>query len=126
VKKILLISGGVVSLIFGGAGILLPVLPAAPFVLLSAGCFASGSPRMLQWLRKSRFFGSYIDNYRAGSGVPLNIKRKSIIFLWTGLIVSMVLVRTFWIVPLLTVVGAGVTAHIAMLKTKDDDEGGGV
>jgi len=70
------------------------------------------------------FFGSYIDNYRAGSGIPLNIKRKSIFFLWTGLIVLLVLVRTVRTVPLLSVIGAGVTAHIAMLKTKDDAEGG--
>lgn len=111
---------GFFSLSFGAAGVFLPVLPTTPFVLLAAGCFATGSPRMLSWLQKSSFFGSYIDNYRIGTGVPKKIKRNSIIFLWTGLIISMIAVQKVWITIMLIVIGASVTAHISMLKSKKE------
>ncbi len=118
VKKFFLIIAGSLALGFGVVGAFVPVLPTTPFVLLSAGLFAGGSPRMNRWLRRSRFFGSYIENYRSGAGVPVSIKRSSILFLWGGLLFSMYLVKNWWVTVLLLLVGAGVTVHICMLKSK--------
>ena len=118
IKKLVLIALGLLFLILGGIGIFLPVLPTTPFVLLSAACFSASSKKLNEWLRRSRLFGPYIENYRTGQGISKLRKIISISFLWSGLIVSMVVVKTNWIYAILGVVGVCVTVHLLMIKTK--------
>ncbi|MCL2604233.1 MAG: YbaN family protein [Defluviitaleaceae bacterium] len=116
-KKALLIAAGFVSLILGVAGIILPVLPTTPFVLLSASCFSMSNEKLEKWLLKSRVFGPFIDNYRTKRGISILHKTASIAFLWTGLITSMLLTAAVWAYILLPMVGVGVTVHLLMIKT---------
>jgi hypothetical protein len=70
------------------------------------------------WLLKSRLFGTFIENYRIGSGISKARKIVTIIYLWLGLITSMILIRTALIFIILSIVGIGVTVHILMIKTR--------
>ncbi len=54
---------GVVFLMIGGIGVVLPLLPTTPFVLVAAGCFAKSSPRMHAWLLANRVFGPMIVDW---------------------------------------------------------------
>jgi uncharacterized membrane protein YbaN (DUF454 family) len=54
---------GLTSLALGIAGVVLPLLPTTPFVLLSAYCFARSSPRLHDWLLGHKIFGSLIHNW---------------------------------------------------------------
>lgn len=54
---------GLTSLALGIVGVVLPLLPTAPFVLLSAYCFARSSPRLHDWLLTHRSFGPLIRNW---------------------------------------------------------------
>ena len=65
---------GFVSLALGIAGVVLPLLPTTPFVLLSAYCFARSSPRMHDWLLSHRVFGPLIDNWQRYRAVTLRAK----------------------------------------------------
>jgi hypothetical protein len=118
IKKILFIILGWISLGLGAVGVVLPVLPTTPFVLLSAICFSSGSKKMDAWLQNNRVFGPYIENYRTGQGIKKSLKIRSVFFLWTGLAVSMAVVQAVWVYVVLAVVGLGVTVHILSIKTK--------
>jgi len=118
IKKVLFIVAGFVSLALGMAGIVLPGLPTTPFVLLSAFCFSLGSPRCEAWLRNNRLFGPYIENYRTKQGLTKKRKFFTIAYMWLGMIVSMFIIGTVWIVLLLGFIGICVTVHILMLKTK--------
>jgi len=118
IKKLLFIALGFIFLALGVVGITLPVLPTTPFVLVSAFFFAKSSKKLDDWLQRSRLFGPYIDNYRTRQGISLLRKVATLVFLWGGLIISMIIVGTPLIIIALSMVGIGVSIHILMIKTK--------
>lgn len=120
-KQITLIVIGSLSLVLGGIGILLPVLPTTPFVLVAAGCFSGSSPRLAQKLEESKLFGSYLRHWRTNEGVPIKTKIRAIIWLWLGLIVSSFLVRNTVVIIILGVIGIIVTLHLVLIKTKREE-----
>lgn len=65
---------GVVFLLIGGIGVVLPLLPTTPFVLVAAGCFAKSSPRMHAWLLANRVFGPMIADWEKKKCVSLKVK----------------------------------------------------
>ena len=65
---------GVVLLLIGGVGVVLPLLPTTPFVLAAAGCFAKSSPRMHAWLLANRVFGPMIVNWEKKKCVSPKVK----------------------------------------------------
>lgn len=62
VRRVALIVVGSVALVMGAVGIILPLLPATPLVLLSAACFAASWPAMHHRLAQSRVFGSMLQS----------------------------------------------------------------
>lgn len=65
---------GIACLALGAAGIVLPVLPTTPFVLLAAWCFARSSERWHQRLLDSDLFGPMIHNWEARRCISLRAK----------------------------------------------------
>ena len=55
-KKILYIFIGCISLGLGIIGVILPILPTVPFVLLAAFCFAKSSERLDGWFRNTKLY----------------------------------------------------------------------
>lgn len=116
-KIFLLTALGFLSLGLGAIGLLLPVWPTTPFVLLSVACFSS-APRIKARILKIPFFREHIENYEHRTGLSRKTVCQSMIWLWGMLLLSMTIIRTFWIVILLLVVGVAVTSHIlCMAKT---------
>lgn len=118
VKNVLLTILGCVLLALGAVGVVIPVLPTTPFVLAAAICFSAGNSKLAVWLTKNRFFGPYIENYKTKQGVDLRLKVSSIIFVWVGIGISMIVVRNLWMTIGLCVIGIGVTVHLLLIKTK--------
>jgi len=105
------------SLCLGIIGIIVPVLPTTPFVLLSAALFARSSDKFYCFLIGNRFFGRIIRDYRDGKGVPLKVKSWAIVILWLTISVSIVFaVDILWVRILLAVIAIAVTIHISTIK----------
>jgi len=109
---------GYLFLGIGAVGVFMPLLPTTPLVLLATVCFSYSNRRFYQRLRRSPFFGAYIVNFEERQGVPMSLKVKSIIFVWLSLSISMFALNTLWAYIFLSVIGAGVTVHLLMIKTK--------
>lgn len=117
-KRALFFSLGVILVGIGAVGVALPVLPTTPFIIAAAACFAKSSKKAEKWVSNNRYFGSYIENYKNKLGVPIDVKRNSLIFLWIMLTISSIIINKPIMTIVLAVVGIGVSAHILLLKTK--------
>jgi len=75
------------SVAIGAVGVVLPLLPTTPFLLIAAFAFARSSARLNNWLREHRSFGPLIDNWHRGGSIDRKVKRTAIIvFLMTPVI----------------------------------------
>lgn len=67
---------GAVFLALGCIGLYVPVLPTTPFVLLSAACFAKGSPKFHHALVHSNLYRKNVAPLRDPDGVPMTLKLR--------------------------------------------------
>lgn len=116
-RRVLFITLGLASLALGAIGIVIPVLPTTPFLLLSAALFLRSSERLYRWLLSHRVFGRHIYSYLCYRAVDTRAKAGGIAALWAGIGVSIAVVDPVWLRVLLGVVGLAVTAHIVRLRT---------
>jgi uncharacterized membrane protein YbaN (DUF454 family) len=56
------------------AGVVLPLLPTTPFVLLAAYFASKGSPAFARWLEEHPHFGPAIANWRERRAIPAKAK----------------------------------------------------
>jgi uncharacterized membrane protein YbaN (DUF454 family) len=103
-KRILLIIIGVLSLVLGGIGVVLPLLPTTPFVLVAAIAFANSSERLHDWLLAHRVFGPLIDNWRRYGAISRRAKALSILSMAAILIISFLLAAPTHVIVIQAVV----------------------
>lgn len=108
---------GIVSVILGALGILLPLLPTTPFLLLAIICFTRSSDKLKQWLLNHRILGKYIYNYTVHKAIPLRSKVIAICLIWVTMTLSMIMVNKLTVTIILVFIGTGVTFHLVSLKT---------
>ncbi len=114
----LLIGCGTLCVGLGTLGILLPLLPTTPFLLLAAWCYARSSRRFYRWLLTNSWFGGYIRNYRAGRGIPLKQKVLTLLLLWLTIGYSAWRsVDLWWGRGVLLGIACGVTLHLMRIRT---------
>ena len=65
---------GFLFLALAGLGIVLPILPGTPFLLLSAWFFARSSERWHRWLLDSELFGPMIHNWEQNRCISCRVK----------------------------------------------------
>lgn len=78
--RIFLILAGILSLVAGVLGIILPLVPTTPFILLSAFCFGKSSERLHQWLLNHPRFGTLLRNWEEHRGMQAKHKRRALFF----------------------------------------------
>ena len=111
---------GLISLILGSIGIVLPVLPTTPFLLLSAACFAKSSKKFYNWLMNNRVLGTFIKNYKEGKGMPIKTKIFTLSTLWiTILITIFFFVKILWVQIILWIIVIAVSTHIILIRPKN-------
>jgi uncharacterized protein len=107
----LLVGAGVLSLVLGIIGIVLPVLPTTPFVLLAAACFARSSQRFHAMLLNNRSFGPLVREWEQYRSIPRRTK------LWAITLMSLTLgssIVFFVQAPALKIVLAAIGISVAV------------
>jgi uncharacterized protein len=121
-KKYLYIVLGTLSLCIAITGMVLPVLPTTPFLLLTAWLYFRSSPELYARLMNSRHFGPYIKDFRENKAIPLKIKIISVSLLWITIGISAIYaLSNIYLRLLLVAIAVGVTIHILSFKTKNNN-----
>lgn len=72
--RTLFLIGGFISLGLGVIGIVLPILPTTPFLLLASFCFANGSKRFHDWFIQTSLYRNHIDDFVKTNSMTLRKK----------------------------------------------------
>lgn len=88
---------GLLSFGLGSIGVILPVLPTTPFLLLAAWFFTRSSTRFKHWLESTSLYKRYVGEFKKQGGISR--KKKIHILLTTYL----VMVLSMFLMPLRSV-----------------------
>lgn len=88
VTRMLWTAAGVVFLVIGVLGVMLPLLPGTVFLLAASACFFRGSDRFHRWMTEHRLIGPHLQAVRDGKGMPLRARVIAITMMWVALAVS--------------------------------------
>ncbi|MDI4663829.1 YbaN family protein [Xanthobacter autotrophicus] len=83
----LLFAAGIVFLVIGAIGMVVPMLPGTVFLILAAWCFTRSSPRFEAWLLNHRWLGPGVVRWRETGAIPPLVKLfalSSFVGTWTG------------------------------------------
>lgn len=74
VKKYMYITIGLISFALGAVGVILPVLPTTPFLLLASFCFAKGSEKFHKWFTESKIYKKHLESFVREKAMTLKQK----------------------------------------------------
>ena len=72
--RTLYLTTGLFFVLLGLIGVLLPLVPTTPFLLVAAFCFSRSSERLHNYLLNHKWFGHYIRDWEAYNVIPLKAK----------------------------------------------------
>jgi uncharacterized protein len=83
-----LVGAGTLFVGLGIIGIVLPVMPTTPFLLVAAACYMRSSARLHGWLMHHPSLGPYVRGFAKGGAMPAQVKRNAIRTLWIAIAIS--------------------------------------
>ena len=78
IKNYIYVGIGIIFLILGFIGLLLPIVPTTPFVLVSVWFFARSSKKLENWLVNHKIFGKMIRDWRNHGSINKKAKISAI------------------------------------------------
>lgn len=79
IRKLFLIILGCIGIGMGAVGVVVPLLPAFPFLLLAAFCFTRSSERLNNWFRSTKLYKNNLETFVRGEGMTWKTKIKVMI-----------------------------------------------
>ena len=80
VKKLFYITIGMIAFVLGAIGVVLPVLPTAPFILLASFCFVRGSEKFDKWFKNTKIYKKHLENFVESRAMTLKQKVSLVLF----------------------------------------------
>ena len=118
IKRLLFVILGTLFLGIGIVGIIIPLLPTTPFLLLATFFYVRSSEKFNNWLLNNRILGIYVRHYIDGRGIPLRVKLFTLLLLWTTISFTIAFAVDELVVKIiLALVATGVSVHIALIKS---------
>jgi len=114
--RYLYIAAGWISLALGIIGVVTPILPTTPFILLSGYCFARGSERFHTWIMAHKYFGPMIRAFRDEKRIPLKAKVLATVMIVVTMTATALVVKKVFAIVGMASVGVAVVTYIWTFK----------
>lgn len=79
IKKICYIVIGLIGVGLGAVGAVVPMIPAFPFLMLAAFCFARSSEKLNNWFISTNLYKDNLETYVQGKGMTMATKKRIIL-----------------------------------------------
>lgn len=124
--KIIYVVLGCICLGLGAIGVVLPILPTTPFLMVSAVCFAKSSERLHNWFLSTKLYKKHLESYVKGEGMTIKTKLSIMITVTILMTIGFICMKA---VPVGRVVLAAVwvfhilyfTLRVKTIRTPDRD-----
>lgn len=94
--RLLWLLVGLLCVFIGALGVVLPLLPTTPFLLVAVFAFARSSARLHAWILAHPKFGPLIDNWHKHGSIDRKSKRIAIIVIIATPIITFVIGAPLW------------------------------
>jgi len=89
---------GLICVALAAIGVILPLLPTVPFLLLAAFFFARSSSRLHNWLLSHPGFGPVIDDWNRSGAIRPRAKRLATLSVAAVILLSLALEASWFII----------------------------
>lgn len=114
----LLLIAGWVSLLLGVIGIILPLLPTAPFLLLAVACFSRSSESMVRRMYALPMVGRYLRDWQE-EGISPGMKWSALAALWVTTLAGVVFIaKTVLVKTAMLVMAILVSIHFLLMPVR--------
>lgn len=79
IKKIVYIIVGCIGVGLGAVGAVVPMIPAFPFLMLAAFCFARSSEKLNNWFINTKLYKNNLESFVQGRGMTWATKTRIMI-----------------------------------------------
>ena len=111
-KRILYIILGCIGVGLGAVGAVVPMLPAFPFLMLAAFCFARSSDKLDRWFKGTKLYKDNLEDYVAGRGMTVKTKVRIMVTVTALMSVGFIMMGLKGIVTGCAVLGCVWAFHI--------------
>ena len=80
IKKFFYIFIGLIAFLLGAIGVVLPVLPTTPFLLVASFCFVRGSEKFDKWFKNTKIYKKHLENFVESRAMTLKQKVSLVLF----------------------------------------------
>ena len=91
-SKKIYIAAGFLALGLGWLGVILPVFPTTPFLLLASFCFAKGSDKFDKWFKGTNIYKKYLESYVKTRSMTLKQKWTILLFAYFMMLFPLIFV----------------------------------
>lgn len=93
IKKMIYIVIGCISMGLGAIGVVLPILPTVPFLLLVAFCFGRSSEKLNHWFTGTKLYKNNLESYVKGEGMTMRTKLRIMVTVTVLMTIGFVMMK---------------------------------
>lgn len=97
IKKFFYTFIGLIAFLLGAIGVVLPVLPTTPFLLLASFCFVRSSEKFDRWFKNTKIYKKYLENFVESRAMTLKQKVSLILFSDFMILIPFIVVDNMYI-----------------------------
>lgn len=117
ILRAVLLVVGTASLALGLIGVVVPILPTTPFLLVTAACYARASTRLYRWLLGQPSLGPVVTEWQRSRSFPPGVKIRALVLVVLTFTVSVALLDELLLRAALVATGVIVFAFLSRIPT---------